>query len=336
MLSLRYPTFEMFGRQVAKRQKTLDMRPWLNAKYPQFRSRSRSGIGSRIRTLTRTFTQRRNNAPVGRPAGEGGFIYKRRFRPLSRRRARRFRRRMTSSYDKAILRGQANISHPSRLAPSGDVVWFQTNGVADPDAFIKGLPGVDANNFTRIYYHKIGFNVEVYNPGSYGVNYQLIWGTVDELTTVSSLQTFGNANAPQLNPYRGAHGYGTIWDSIRGQYIGKIAPGCRQRFKVWCNLGSRRIEQSEPNKKSKYTAFHLVYYPDFVVKPAASGVWTGVGYPYAEEESCVVFTQPFYHIFYPPNLYLSSIQPPNNTINGLSTVATSWLTKQEDETVDQS
>lgn len=334
MMSLGWKAFESMGRQV-KRARTLDMRPWLNAKYPNAGNqiRSRLGIGTRTRTQTRTRTRTSGPSSRGMPVGENGYIFKRRYKPLSYRRRRRFRRRLCGSYDKAILRDVANVSRPTRVGTS-NVVWFQDATVLDPDKYILSLtgPATALSNLSRIFYNKIGTSIELYNPGSFNLNYRLIWGTVDELASSVQLATYGTATPPQINPYMGSHDYNTIWDSIRGTTNGKVPAGSRQKFNIYCSLGSRRIESTETSRKSKYTAYHLVYWPDLVVSGTTTPV---IAYPTLAEETPIIFEQPFYHIMYPPSLNLVNLQTVKTSITGVTTPVATWITKNEDEMVTQ-
>lgn len=328
MLSLVGKAFESMGRQT-KRARTLDMRPWLNAKYPQFRNLTRNNIASRVRTLTRTRTKTQTRGSPFIPLGESGFIKKRRYRPLSFRRRRRFRRRVRSSYDRAILRDIPGVVIQANAA-TGNNVFYQRAPVADPDVFVKANLTIPANNTSRLFYDKVGTNLEVYNPGSYNLNFRLIWGTVDEVASAALMLSYATANPPQFNPSMGNHVYNTIWDSIRGSYSGKIPCGGRQKFNTWSNLGSRRLEDVETSRKAKFHVTHIMLWPDFVVTSATT---PAVAYP--NIDAPVIMTQHYYHIGYPPSLTQSFIQTPVLTMPGLAAPTATWITKQEDLTEDQ-
>lgn len=330
MMSLGYKAFESMGRQV-KRGRTLDMRPWLNAKYPNAgpRIRSRLGIASRTRSQTQTRTRTQTGTGSFIPLGESGFIKKRRFRPLSFRRRRRFRRRLRSSYDKVILRGSCSNRILTPVVVN-NILWYQNTQVADADAFLKGQITIPANNTSRLFFDKVGYNVEVYNPGSFNLNFRIIWGIVDETGAEALVNSFGTANPPQLNPYMGNHAYNTIWDSIRGTYSGKIPCGSRQKFNCWCNHGSRRLEDVEASRKAKFTLLHLLFWPDLVITSAST---PAIAYP--SGEAPLVTAQPFYWIGYPPSLNTAFLQPPQTAMTGIAAVTTAWITKQEDLTENQ-
>lgn len=282
---------------------------------------------ARTESYTKTKTKKRPRRKADVSFGEGGFRYYKKFKGLSARRRRRFKKRERYGMSRRTFLGAPSIFSPPVSAPVNNMVFGDTSMLVDPMDLKGFLSGYVDHSFGRVQIPFIGIKGLLINHTSCTMNYRVVYGTVESsINSINNLHTFAAARPPQTNTYLGSPLYRGLWYRISGSNRYKVPAGGRLNFKVGVNMGSKILDSAYINKYQIF-ACHILFWPELTTDVGPINTAPIIAFP--DIKYATGWFQPLWHVWIAKQ-YTSNIEKVNTGFLGLQAPLVEFEAKAED------
>lgn len=260
--------------------------------------------------------------------------YRKRYRPLSFRRRRRYKRFKTRGYDKAYIPVPPAIVNLGTPTTTSNMPHFDLLESVDPldvlAMFVNstGAQQTPTNTYVHLNFRRVGFKFEFVNSNSFNIFIRLIFGKNPDALGNSDFTTLLASMPPQINNPMTVRQYTTSWNRIEGKRFITLGPGARTQVDVGTSFGLRRCDYTSSDSRLLLFCVHIQAWPELCVPAQAFATETSEGLAYPKMNAFSYIKKPYFNISYPEQFYLKPFEI-RSSITGLPAVLSTVEVKAE-------